>query len=129
MVGRGKKPAKGVIASRKTKSARADLQFPVGRIERFLRRGLYARRIGSGAAVFLAAVLEYLTAEVLDLAGDAAWKDKKQRIGPRHIFLAVKNDTDICNLFEGVTISEGGVLPNILPQLVPKKTLLGGPST
>ncbi|XP_060089804.1 late histone H2A.2.2-like [Heteronotia binoei] len=126
MSGRGKKPAKPV-ASRKTRSARAELQFPVGRIERFLRRGLYAERVGRGAAVFLTAVLEHLTAEVLELAGEAASENKKQRIGPRHILLAVKGDHELCNLFAGVTISAGGVLPNILPQLVPKKTLPGGP--
>ncbi|XP_054830345.1 histone H2A, sperm-like [Eublepharis macularius] len=122
MSGRGKKPTKPIIASRKTTSARAQLQFPVGRIRRFLRQGLYAERIAIGAAVFLSAVLEYLTAEVLELSGNAAFENKKQRIGPRHILLAVRNDDELSNLFAHVTIAEGGVLPNILPQLVPKKT-------
>jgi hypothetical protein len=48
-----------------TKSVKAGLQFPVGRIARFLKKGRYAQRTGSGAAVYLAAVLEYLAAEVL----------------------------------------------------------------
>ncbi|XP_018652240.1 putative histone H2A [Schistosoma mansoni] len=50
----------------KTKSARADLQFPVGRVHRLLRKGNYAERVGAGAPVYLAAVLEYLAAEVLE---------------------------------------------------------------
>ncbi|XP_061482844.1 histone H2A, sperm-like [Rhineura floridana] len=122
MSGRGKKPAKPVIEARKNNSAKAGLQFPVGRIRRLLRWGNYADRIGVGAAVYLAAVLEYLTAEILELAGNAASENKRQRIGPRHIQLAVRNDEELNKLFAGVTIAEGGVLPNIHAQLVPKKT-------
>lgn len=48
-----------------TKSIKAGLQFPVGRIARFLKKGRYAQRVGSGAPIYLAAVLEYLAAEVL----------------------------------------------------------------
>ncbi|KFQ18684.1 Histone H2A type 1, partial [Merops nubicus] len=106
----------------KTRSARAGLQFPVGRVYRLLRRGNYAARIGAGAAVFLAAVLEYLTAELLELAGNAARENKKTRIIPRHIQLAVRNDEELNKLFCCVTIAQGGVLPNVLPELVPKKT-------
>ncbi|KAF7040638.1 hypothetical protein CFC21_050530 [Triticum aestivum] len=47
-----------------TRSVRAGLQFPVGRIGRYLKKGRYAQRVGSGAPVYLAAVLEYLATEV-----------------------------------------------------------------
>ena len=53
-------------------SAKAGLQFPVGRIGRFLKKGKYASRVGAGAPVYMAAVLEYLCAEILELAGNAA---------------------------------------------------------
>uniref|UniRef100_A0A8D2JAK3 Histone H2A n=1 Tax=Varanus komodoensis TaxID=61221 RepID=A0A8D2JAK3_VARKO len=96
--------------------------FPVGRIKRLLKQGNYTERVGSEAAVYLAAVLEYLTAEILELAGNAAHENKKQRIKPRHIQLAVRNDEELNKLFMGVTIAEGGVLPNIHPLLCPKKT-------
>ncbi|XP_062983744.1 histone H2A, sperm-like [Elgaria multicarinata webbii] len=122
MSGRGKKLAKHASAPRNSKSERAGVQFPVSRIERFLKRGNYAERVGSGAAVYLAAVLEYLSAEILELAGNAAHENKKQRIGPRHIQLAVRNDQELNKLFAGVTIAEGGVLPYIHPLLGPKKT-------
>ncbi|XP_065864974.1 histone H2A-like [Euphorbia lathyris] len=105
-----------------SRSVRAGLQFPVGRIGRFLKNGRYARRVGSGAPVYLAAVLEYLAAELLELAGNAARDNKKSRIIPRHILLAVRNDEELRKLLADVTIAHGGVLPNINPVLLPKKT-------
>ena len=94
MSGRGKKsPAKsgGKAASTKkaaggkatTRSSRAGLQFPVGRVHRHLRDGRYAARVGAGAPVYMAAVLEYLAAEILELAGNASRDNKRQRIVPR----------------------------------------------
>ena len=106
----------------KSRSSRAGLQFPVGRIHRLLRKGNYASRVGAGAPVYLAAVLEYLTAEVLELAGNAARDNKKSRIIPRHLQLAVRNDEELNRLLGGVTISQGGVLPNIQASLLPKKS-------
>lgn len=68
-----------------SKSTKAGLQFPVGRIARFMKEGKFSDRVGAGAPVYLAAVLEYLAAEVLELAGNAARDNKKTRIVPRHI--------------------------------------------
>ncbi|GAB1291378.1 Histone H2A.J [Apodemus speciosus] len=81
MSGRGKQGGK-VRAKAKSRSSRAGLQFPVGRVHRLLRKGNYAERVGAGAPVYLAAVLEYLTAEILELAGNAARDNKKTRIIP-----------------------------------------------
>ena len=121
--GKGGKGGRGKTAGVKksqTKSSKAGLQFPVGRMGRFLKKGKYATRVGAGAPVYLAAILEYLTAEILELAGNAARDNKKTRIIPRHIQLAVRNDEELNKLFGGVTIAQGGVLPNIHSVLVPK---------
>uniref|UniRef100_A0A671PD40 Histone H2A n=1 Tax=Sinocyclocheilus anshuiensis TaxID=1608454 RepID=A0A671PD40_9TELE len=89
---------------------------------KLLRKGNYAECVGAGAPVNLVAVLEYLTAEILELAGNAARDNKKTRIIPRHLQLAVRNDEELNKLLGGVTIAQGGVLPNIQAVLLPKKT-------
>lgn len=117
-----------------SRSARAGLQFPVGRIHRMLKKGNYAQRVGAGAPgekldfflyqktsdqrlVYLAAVLEYLAAEILELAGNAARDNKKQRIVPRHLQLAIRNDEELNKLLGHVVISQGGVVPYIAPEV------------
>ncbi|XP_058984034.1 histone H2A-like [Musca domestica] len=108
MSGRGK--GGKVKGKAKSRSNRAGLQFPVDRIH------------CAGAPVYLAAAMEYLAAEVLELAGNAARDNKKTRIIPRHLQLAIRNDEELNKLLSGVTIAQGGVLPNIQAVLLPKKT-------
>ena len=125
--GKGKASRGKALASGKSsRSQKAGLQFPVGRISRFLKTGKYAQRTGAGAPVYLAAVLEYLAAEVLELAGNAAKDNKKSRIIPRHIQLAVRNDEELNKLLADTTIANGGVLPNIAGALLPKSGKKGG---
>ena len=113
---------KRAAASKKggSQAKKAGLLFPVGRIGSQLRRGQYARRVGASAAVYLAAVLEYLTAELLELtvkaANSAAASGKKSkktvtRLNPRILTLAVRHDEDLGALLQNVTLSRGGVLP------------------
>jgi histone H2A len=108
--GGGKKRVKGT-----SRSTLAGIGFPVGRIHSRLRDGNYTDRIGSGAPVYLAAVLEYLCAEILELSNTG----KVKRIKPRHIMLAIRNDEELDKLFRGVMINNSGALPYIDPRLLP----------
>merc|ERR1712137_1280995 len=119
MTGRGK--GGKVKAKAKSRSSRAGLQFPVGRIHRMLRKGNYAERVGAGAPVYLAAVMEYLAAEVLELAGNAARDNKKTRIIPRHLQLAIRNDEELNKLLAESPLPKEVSSPTSKPSSCPRR--------
>ena len=94
-------------------SSRCDLIFPVGRMTRYIKQGRYSDSVGVGGGIFMAAVLEYITCEILELAGNAAEEQKKKTIAPRHLQLAIRNDEELNKIMAMATIASGGVLPNV----------------
>lgn len=103
-----------------SRSKRANLLFPVTRVETLMMELTTINRKSATSAVYLTGVLEYVTAEILELAGNAARDNKKIRITPRHIKLAILNDAELALLFSGVVMS-GGVNPSINAKLLQKK--------
>jgi len=110
-------------SAKTSKTGKSGLIFPSGRVGSLLRRGRYAPRVGGSAGVYLAAVLEYLTIELLDLSSKVIGQSKKKqsRITPRVVTLAVRNDDDLGNLLKDVTLSRGGVIPTATKALEKKK--------
>ena len=86
---------KTMRAKPQSNSSRCDLVFPVGRVARKIRQGRYALSVGVGAGIFTAAVLEYITNEILELAGNATREHKMKTITPRHLQLAIRNDEEL----------------------------------
>lgn len=107
--------------TKKSRSERAGLTFPVGRVSRFIREGRYASRVGELTPICVSAVMEYIVAEIIELSGNAAKDNKRTRISPRHIRLAIEKDEELSEMFGHATIVQGGVVPNIHPSLLPPK--------
>ena len=96
--GKGGKGGKAPTSKKapQSRSSKAGLQFPVGRVHRFLKGSVTTgSRVGATAAVYTSAILEYLTAEVLELAGNACKDLKVKRITPRHLQLAIRGDEEL----------------------------------
>lgn len=99
---------------------RCGLHFPPPRAEKFLKE--YNTRLGTTAKIYLAAVLEYITAEILELSGNAARNDRKAIITPRHIMVALANDEELNKLERriGFHSTLGGVI-SYIPQMYATK--------
>lgn len=105
---------------RKPKAKRAGLQFPPSLLKKVIKAHT-KKRVGQGAPVYLAAVMEYLCAEILELAGNSARDNRRSRITARDLQLTRTYDEELSKLFHNVFIPGGGVLPNIHAALLPKK--------
>ena len=113
----GKQPSK----KRQTQSQKAGLEFNVARVTRYLKRANKGLRVRKISGVYLGAVLEYCTAEVLELAGNSAKDRKKKTIVPKDILIATKNDEELNQLLSNVVIPSSGAVPNIHKSLLPTK--------
>ena len=98
----------------------AKSKFSIGKIARFCKSGRFAERIGAGAPIYIAAVLEYLTSEIVELAEhqlkaeiNKKGNKKKQRIAPRHVMLAIQNDPELAQLFKNSSFCGAGTVPTV----------------
>lgn len=98
----------GKIARKAAKSEKSGLVFKSSRIARKLRNGKMFERISKKTPIFLTAVLEYVCAEILEVAKDAVVGEKKKRILPKHIKIGIKNDQDLHDFFGNMIIPEAG---------------------
>jgi len=117
---------KEILLTKLTKTRRAGLVMSVAKVLDGLKKGHFAPRVRVEAAVYLAATLEYLVAEVLELAGNCSKHMKRKRVSPRHIQMTFLHDSELGELTKGVIVPEGGVKPNILKELLPPHLQMKG---
>ncbi|XP_032113656.1 histone H2A-Bbd type 2/3-like [Sapajus apella] len=96
----------------RSRTARAELLFSVGHMERSLRESHYAQCLSHNAPVYLAAVIEYLTTKILELAVKEAQNNGERIITPRLLDMAVHNNGLLSTLFHTTTISQVAPGPN-----------------
>ena len=104
-------------------SRKSGLQFQVELVGALMASvlgpGQLCRARSASTEVYLAAVMEYMSAEILELAGNAAYRDNRSGvITPRHIYLGISNDEELCAFYLGRGADQGhilggGVTPNI----------------
>lgn len=93
----------------KSRSQRAGVIFPVGRIHRHMKEGRYAERISSDAPVYMAAVLQQVVEEVFKEANTRKEKKEQKRLIPNNILTAIRKDKELNEIFRDIVIREGGV--------------------
>ena len=104
---------KATRAKPRSGAERANVVFAPARCTRLLKQGRYADNVSGSSGVFLAAVFDYLCSEILEIAGNICEQHKMQRIKPRHLQLAIRNDDELAKLMANIMISDGGYMPNI----------------
>ena len=123
-------PAKGSRKSRQSATERkkpvpahvkAGTLFPVARSIRLMKEARLSERISVTAGAFMAGVLEYICAEILEMAGNVAEEQGRKTITPKHINLGVRADAELNKMMNNIVISQGGMLPNVHEFLVPPK--------
>ena len=107
---------KSAKAPSKSRSEKAGLSFPVSKLNRHLRESRRSKRVGAGSPVYLAAVLEYAAAEILELAGSDL--GKRKRISPQDVMRAVRNDEELNQLLGGCAVFTTDKVKNVTQAVV-----------
>ena len=102
-------------------SKKAGTNFPVGKFVRMLKDGHYQSRISITSAAYLAGVIEYLVAEILETSGNICEEAGKKTLAPKHINLGMRMDEEIMKLMHSTTVMQGGCIPEINEALLPNK--------
>ncbi|KAI8339239.1 histone-fold-containing protein [Chlamydoabsidia padenii] len=106
--------------TRRSKQVRAGITLPVSRIHKLFREGNYASRYSVSASIYVAAVLEYVSLEILEDAGWKALDRQRKTILPKDLMMSIQNDPALNALladsFGGVQVAGAGwVMPPARP--------------
>ena len=110
---------RGNKRKRKSNSKKAGLEFSVSRCKQFLKK--YNKKIGSLAPVYLAAVLEYITAELLELSGNVSRDHRRSTMKIRDLYLAIEFDDELNDMMHRLNMGiTGGGNPGHVEEAVIK---------
>jgi len=91
-----------------------DLVFPVTRTHTNIRKVNNGYRVSVRAAVYLAAALEYLTAELAEVSGNQARaRNRKARLVPSDFRKAIEQDKELAALMQDMFIPGAGYTPYV----------------
>lgn len=105
-----------------SRNKKASLILSISKTETILRT-YHCGNIAELTPIYLAAILEYIIAEILDLSVNAVRDSRKHTISSKHLLLVIQNDYALERLLRKInwTIVGGGVIPYIAYSLLPKK--------
>lgn len=96
-----------------SRARRARLQFDVESVAARATKVVPGVLLTEGAAVYLAGVLEYLVAELVELSGTSARRNNSDIVRPRHVMLAIASDDELNTMCNGAIFLQAGVLPSV----------------
>lgn len=104
-----------------TRAQKAGLTMPPSRINRAMKSRSGLKRVGGTAPIYMAAVLEYITAEVLEVASNSTAGSKRKRVTPEDVSIALRSDPDLQKVCSGVALYTGDKLEEIAKSLAPSE--------
>lgn len=110
-ISEGQKTLRWRLENKKgSQTRRSNLTFPVPFFKNLLNSTLRTR-VSWDAAAYLTAVVEYVGAEILELATNECRNEKLRRVSPRHVLIAIRRDVDFSEMFTGFVLG-GGYYPH-----------------
>ena len=104
----------GIMEKRKSvsKSQKAGLDFPIARVNRYIKKNSGIKRVGASAPVFATATIEYIVSELLDVVGNVTNQSGRKTLSPEDIAAGVRADKELSKLFSGHSIFVGDKISN-----------------
>lgn len=110
-------PTKSAASKKSSTSAKANIVFPAGRFRSRIKKQF--KRVSPTAGIYMAAALEYLTAELLEGAANRTRDSKRKTIKPHDLQRYILDDGDLHKIFGEKMFAQGGIF--FAPRDVPKK--------
>lgn len=92
---------------------KAGIVFPASRIRKTLKKDGRTKRVSATSSVCVATALEYLCAEIVELAAQRCQREKRKRITPNDIVITLRADPELHQMTEGLALSAGETLKQL----------------